>query len=125
MEMNTKSSSPLNTGVSRISKVEPVNGNNKPKTLQPRDASTLLHKEKNDLTISEEVIVKELEKANKALTGINKRFEYSVHEKTGDIMVKVIDQDTNEVVRELPPEKILDLVAKLQEISGILIDEKR
>jgi flagellar protein FlaG len=40
-------------------------------------------------------------------------------------MVKVIDRDTKEVIREIPPEKFQDLVAKLWELSGLVIDERR
>ena len=40
-------------------------------------------------------------------------------------MVKVIDAETNEVIREIPPEKILDLVATIWEMMGLIIDEKR
>jgi len=88
-------------------------------------ATELMQKNKQQLSIAEEAIVKAIEKANKALAGVEKSFQYSVHEKTGDIIVKVINQDTKEVIREIPPEKLIDLVLKLQEISGVIIDEKR
>ena len=38
-------------------------------------------------------------------------------------MVKVINEDTNEVIREIPPEQILDMVAKMWELAGILVDK--
>lgn len=85
----------------------------------------LMHKEKYELSISEEAVVKAVERANKAIQGVDKRFEYSVHQKTGEIIVKVLNKETNEVIREIPPEKLIDLVAKLQEICGMIIDEKR
>ncbi|WP_235206724.1 flagellar protein FlaG [Paenibacillus tyrfis] len=88
-------------------------------------ATELLKKEKFELSISEEAVVKAIQKANKALQGVEKRFEYRVHQQTGEIMVKVLNQETNELIREIPPEKLLDLVAKLQDICGIIIDEKR
>jgi flagellar protein FlaG len=40
-------------------------------------------------------------------------------------MVKVIDNETQEVIQEIPPEKILDMVAKMWEVAGILVDERR
>lgn len=51
--------------------------------------------------------------------------KFQVHDKTGDIIVKVIDDNTGEVLREIPPEKILDMIAQFQEIDGTFIDEKR
>ncbi|HHY78507.1 MAG TPA: flagellar protein FlaG, partial [Clostridiales bacterium] len=53
------------------------------------------------------------------------RFEYSIHEATKQIMVKVIDKETDEVIREIPPEKILNMVAKMWEIAGLIVDERR
>ncbi|MFD2331487.1 flagellar protein FlaG [Cohnella sp. GCM10020058] len=85
----------------------------------------LLHKEKYELSLSDQAIKKAIEKANKAMEGSDRRFEYSVHEKTGDLLVKVVNTETNEVMREIPNEKLLDLMDKLQELAGINIDEKR
>lgn len=101
------------------------NGNKPTKIVQPIPSYELARKEKSELSIADEVIVKAIEKANKAINGVGKRFEYSVHEKTKEIMIKVINQETNEVIREIPPEKLLDLVTRLQEICGVIIDEKR
>lgn len=78
-----------------------------------------------DFSVSDQTIRKAIEKANKALEGVHRRFEYSVHEKTGQTIVKVINQDTDELIREIPNEKFLDLVSKLQELVGLIIDEKR
>jgi len=37
-------------------------------------------------------------------------------------MVQVINNETQEVVREIPPQKILDMVAKMWELAGIIVD---
>ena len=47
-----------------------------------------------------------------------------VHEGTGKIMVQVTSKDTGEVIREIPPEKLLDLAARIEELAGTLFDEK-
>ena len=79
----------------------------------------------NTLTISEKVIVEAIERANKAVEGINTSFEFRIHEATHEIMVKVLNRDTKEVIREIPPEKVLDMVAKMWELAGIIVDERR
>lgn len=84
-----------------------------------------LGKEKYESQISESTLTKAIEKANKALEPVYRRFEYSIHEKTGEVLVKVIDQGNDQVIREIPNEKFLDLMAKLQELIGLNIDEKR
>ncbi|MBU3135996.1 flagellar protein FlaG [Clostridium gasigenes] len=77
-----------------------------------------------DKGYKEEDIAKAIDKLNKFLQEDNTRAEYSVHEVLGDIMIKIIDNDTQEVLMEVPPKKILDLVAKMCELAGILVDKK-
>ena len=71
---------------------------------------------------------KDLDKALNKLNGFLKEehtiAEYSVHETLGDIMIKIINQDTHEVIMECPPKKILDLVAKMVEMAGVIVDKK-
>lgn len=83
------------------------------------------HEENNGIEISERMLIKTIEKANKELVIANRALEFSVHEKTKEIMVKVIDVETKEVIREIPSEKILDMLANILELAGILVDERR
>lgn len=76
-------------------------------------------------TIQEKLIIDAIEKANQKVLGPQKEFEFAIHKETKQIMVKVIDKSTKEVIREIPPEKILDAVAHMCEIAGIFMDEKR
>ena len=72
------------------------------------------------------------EKVKKAVSEINQKIkpthtscQFSYHEETHRISIKVINDDTDEVIREIPPEKTLDMIAKTLELEGILVDEKR
>ncbi|WMT40661.1 flagellar protein FlaG [Paenibacillus sp. D2_2] len=76
------------------------------------------------ISIGEEQLIKAIDRAMKALEGPHTEFEVSVHKQTNSIMVKVLNRDTGELIREIPPEKTLDLVAKMMEFAGILIDER-
>jgi len=89
------------------------------------DYQELSQKSKYELSMDEALWIEMIEKANKAIIGATCRFEYSIHEGTKEIMVKVINKETQEVIREIPPEKILDMVAKMWELVGILVDERR
>ena len=51
--------------------------------------------------------------------------EFSYHEGTNRISIKVLDKDTDEVIREIPPEETLEMVEKMWELAGILVDERR
>lgn len=48
--------------------------------------------------------------------------EFSVHEQTRRIKVTVLDKETGEMIREVPPQQMLDLMAKIDEMMGILFD---
>jgi flagellar protein FlaG len=73
---------------------------------------------------TEDEIINAIESANEKFIAYDRRFEFSIHEKTKEIMVKIIDVNTDEVIREIPPEKILDMVAAMWEIAGIIVDER-
>jgi flagellar protein FlaG len=77
------------------------------------------------VSLGEEELIKVIERANKALQGIMTTFEFRIHDATKQIMVKVLDKETGKVIREIPPEKVLDMVAKLWEKAGIIVDERR
>lgn len=51
--------------------------------------------------------------------------EYSMHKETNTMMIKIVDKVDKTVIAELPPEKILDLVADMCKRNGLFIDEKR
>lgn len=73
----------------------------------------------------EHEVIEAIEKANKHFKTFDRRLKFSIHEQTKQIMVKVINTEDNSIVREIPSEKILDMVAKLWEMAGIFVDEKR
>ena len=70
------------------------------------------------------VLQEAVEKVNKVISSDNRKFEITIHEKTKDILIKVIDTDTNETIKEIPPKKIVDLVVSLCELAGIIFDAK-
>lgn len=67
-----------------------------------------------------ESIVKEV---NSKLT--QTRCEFSYHEKINRMSIKVVDKETNEIIKEIPPEESFKAIEKLWEIVGLLLDEKR
>lgn len=54
----------------------------------------------------------------------NVGLRFSVHETTGRTIIRVVDKETEELIREIPPEQVLNLMAKIGEMMGILYDEK-
>ena len=72
---------------------------------------------------SNETIRRAVENINKNLK--NSEAIFGIHEKTNRVTIKLVDKETKEVIKELPPEKTLDMIAKAWELAGLLVDEKR
>ena len=74
--------------------------------------------------ISHEELEKSIEKANQFLLGLNIQFDFKIHEGTGRTVVRLVDKQSEEVVKEIPPEKMLDVIAGIWNMAGIVIDRK-
>jgi len=74
--------------------------------------------------INEKDLDKAIDKVNKFLEDNKTHAEYEIHDKFRDLMIKIVDDKTGQVIQELPPKKILDMVAKMCELVGVLFDKK-
>jgi flagellar protein FlaG len=64
-------------------------------------------------------------KATKDFVGsINSSLDFSVDEDTGSVVVKVIDKETKEVIRQFPSEEMLSIAKALDSIKGLLVKQK-
>ena len=83
------------------------------------------------LEATEEQIKEDNEKIKKAITEMSKNVKsnaeavFGIHEKTNRVTIKMVDKDTKKVIKEFPPDETLDMIAKVWEIAGIMVDEKR
>ena len=55
----------------------------------------------------------------------NTKAVFGVNEATNRITIKIVDKDTDEIIKEFPAEKTLDMIARVWEMAGIMVDEKR
>ncbi|MED4754666.1 flagellar protein FlaG [Brevibacillus choshinensis] len=78
-----------------------------------------------DRVIPKEDLQKQVDSLNKFVQTTNTHLKFTLHERLNEYYVQIVDNITDEVVREVPSKKILDLAAKIQEMIGILVDEKR
>lgn|GEM_PF-480629 len=77
---------------------------------------------------AESIPLDELEKAadhiGQALEVIDRGLEFTIHEDTNRVVVRVVNRETQEVIKEIPPEKLLDVIARIWEMIGLLVDER-
>lgn len=93
--------------------------------------SATFTKETQNIAKSMDAIEQENERIRKAVAEMSKKMTsnteavFGIHEETNMVTIKLVDKDTKKVIREIPPEKTLDMIAKVWELAGILVDEKR
>ena len=66
----------------------------------------------------------------RAVEEINKKANNSeavwgVHDGTNRVTIKLVDKQTREVIKEFPPDKTLDMISRIWEMAGLMVDEKR
>lgn len=69
-------------------------------------------------------------KIKKAVEEINKKAKnseavFGIHEKTNRVTIKIMNKETKEIIKEFPPDKTLDMIARVWEMAGLMVDEKR
>lgn len=68
---------------------------------------------------------KSIEGLNKLMQSSNTHLNFVLHDKLNEYYVQVVNDQTQEVIREIPSKKMLDIVAEMKSMIGVLIDEKR
>jgi|GEM_PF-1083960 len=64
------------------------------------------------------------EKLQQFVGSLNKGLEFSVDKDSGRDVIKVIDRDSKEVIRQYPSEEVLDLIANLSDAAGNFVNSK-
>ncbi|NEW08839.1 flagellar protein FlaG [Paenibacillus sp. SYP-B3998] len=75
--------------------------------------------------IGRQELERSIEGLNKFMQVSNTHLSFVLHDELKEYYVQVIDDQTKEVIREVPSKKMLDVVAAMKNMIGILIDEKR
>jgi flagellar protein FlaG len=64
-------------------------------------------------------------KLNDTAEAMQLSLRFHMHKGSERWMVQVVDIQQDEIIREIPPEKVLNVVAQIQSLIGILLDERR
>ncbi len=74
--------------------------------------------------ISRQEIEKQAKILEQTFLAFNRRVELSVNDAINQVIIKVVDADTDKVIKEIPAEEIQHLIARIKETIGLLVDEK-
>ncbi len=78
-------------------------------------------KEKKEIQVSQDLL-DELEHDINTIHNVG--LEFSMHEESGRNVIKVVEKDTGNLIRQIPPDEVLDLVVRMGDVLGILFDKK-
>ena len=82
---------------------------------------------REDQLSSEELrddLEEKIDDMNNIMETLEEQLAFELHDKTERIMTQVINIKTKEVIKEMPPEEMLDLAARVHEMVGLIIDEE-
>lgn len=108
-----------------------------PEKMKDVDVKTVVEAVQDQIkekqTLSEEKKLKEISKEDLEMNiaGVNHFLEvnftslkFQVHEDLDRLFVEVIDRETKEVVREIPPKEFLDMISSMLEYVGLFVDKR-
>lgn len=75
-------------------------------------------------SISEKAIAESIEHINKVISNNSIEFLYSIHKETNTVVIKMRNKDTDIIVKEIPPEKVLDMFVNRMKLLGLFLDER-
>lgn len=115
--INTKAADPIRMVSSVVDSeaTAQVSSSGDKEASQPRKA---IEKEVR----SAEEIKKDLDVINAQMKNMNRSIQFTVDDSSHDIVVRVVDRDSGEVIRELPPESVIRLREHMTEVSGLIFE---
>ena len=116
---NTESVSPAQNAEPNVEVAQEI----KLQSANPAEKNADGKNEEQNCKASNEAIKDAVSKINRESE--NTEAIFGIHDKTNRVTIKIVDKETRKVIKEFPPEKTLDLIAKAWEMAGIMVDEKR
>lgn len=80
--------------------------------------------EKKDKEVSKEELSELIKSLNEFMDTSSASLEFKFHEKLDEYYAQIIDKNTKQVIREIPPKKMLDIFAAMKDYLGLLIDKR-
>lgn len=78
----------------------------------------------SDLKLSKDNLDTITKTLNDLMQSFNAKIHFQIHDKTKELMVQVVDESTNTVIKEFPPHQLLDTIAAIRDRIGVLLDKR-
>lgn len=84
-----------------------------------------LNSHDEEQVVSKEKMHQVVESINEIFEISNKNLKFVYHEGLKEYFVQLVNSETDEIVKEIPPKKLLDAYYEMQKLVGMIVDEKR
>ena len=91
---------------------------------QPQDATSITQDASLTLVDKADQVNQTAERLNEIAQKIDRNLEFSVDDRTGEVVISVIDRTTDEVIRQIPEERVLAMRENIESLKGILFSAK-
>lgn len=88
---------------------------------QPAATANTTNNPNSKQTSTQQQVQDAAEKANKAIEALKSNLQFTVDKSTGINVVKIVDTETKQTIRQIPSEEMLSIAHRLEEIKGLLI----
>lgn len=109
---------------SNVIKVQPNELNTHNHFNEERSEISNVKSSEKEHEVSKERLKNVITVMNEFLLPTNTSLKFEMHEELKKYFVKIVDSSTQEVVREIPPKKLLDMYAEMTRFVGLLVDKK-
>lgn len=92
--------------------------------IQPAKNTEADTEKSEPVTLNKTEINKKIESVNKFLESSQTSLKFQFHDKLNEYYVSILDSKTQEVIKEIPPRKFLDMYATMMESIGLIVDHK-
>ena len=96
---------------------------NAPKYNQAEEEEDPLKEREEREPMDEESVSYMMQELNELMSKINCNLQFQYHKEVNMMSVRMLDKKTHEVIKEVPPEEMLDQMAKAREWLGAFLDK--
>ncbi len=105
--------------VQRLGDIDPAN------KILDKKKNTVLKNAPRSYKPHVEELEQAVRQANETVELFNLGIRFKLHDSSERFIVQIVNRVDNTVIKEIPPERLLNLVSQIQEMIGLLLDEKR
>jgi len=111
--------SPQQSGtVSGTERMTPQQGTISNTAAQPTAAA------QSSAPLDRRTVEEAVQKVQKTVAAFNSALQFQIDEDTEKLVIKIVDTNTKEVIKQIPPQEVLDIAKALDKLQGLLVREK-